>query len=150
MLTKEKDLDAVIIATPDRFHAEQTNACLKAGLHVYCETPMAHDLDAARSMVNTARETDKLLQIGHWRRSSPRYVHTFDRIVKPGELLGRIPVPEDVTNCEFGDADRQTLYITATTSVYSIRLGVVGAKCGRRSTVSADESDPSSAMGDVL
>jgi len=43
-----------------------------------------------------------------------------------GELLGRIPVPEDVTNCEFGGEDRKTLFITAATSVYSVELGVAG------------------------
>ena len=39
MLEKEKDLDAVVIATPDCYHAEHTIACLKAGKHVYCENP---------------------------------------------------------------------------------------------------------------
>jgi hypothetical protein len=37
MLSKEKDLQAVIVATPDFWHSEHTVACLKAGLHVYCE-----------------------------------------------------------------------------------------------------------------
>ena len=51
LLDKEKGLDAAIIATPDFVHAEQANACLAAGLHVYCETMMADSLDAARSMI---------------------------------------------------------------------------------------------------
>ena len=90
MLAEEKDLDAVIIATPDFVHAEQTNACLEAGLAVYCEQPMAHTIAAARSMVQTAEKTGKLLQIGHQRRSNPRYIHAADKIVKPGTMLGRI------------------------------------------------------------
>ena len=73
MLAKVKDLDAVIIATPDWVHAEQTIAALKAGLHVYCEKEMSNDLAQAKAMVLTARETGKRLQIGHQRRSNPRY-----------------------------------------------------------------------------
>ncbi|MGV2826556.1 SMP-30/gluconolactonase/LRE family protein [Myxosarcina sp. GI1(2024)] len=43
-----------------------------------------------------------------------------------GELLGKIPVPEAATNLAWGDSDRQTLYITANTSVYRIRLNIAG------------------------
>ena len=45
-----------------------TNTSLKAGLHVYCEKMMSNTIDGARSMVQTMRETGKLLQIGHQRR----------------------------------------------------------------------------------
>lgn len=82
MLEKEKgNLDAVIIATPDCFHAEHTNACLKAGLHVYCEKEMSNTIEGAKSMVRTARETGKLLQIGHQRRSNPRYLYAKKNII---------------------------------------------------------------------
>jgi len=90
MLDKEKDLDAVIIATPDFWHAEQTVACLKAGLHVYCEKEMSNTLEGARQMVQTARETGKLLQIGHQRRSNPRYLFCFEKLIKEANLLNRI------------------------------------------------------------
>jgi len=68
MLDKEKELDAVIIATPDFWHAQHTIDCLKAGKHVYCEKEMSTTLEGARSMVAAQRETNKLLQIGHQRR----------------------------------------------------------------------------------
>jgi predicted dehydrogenase len=90
MLATVKDLDAVIIATPDFMHAEHTNACLKAGKHVYCEKLMSNTVEGARSMVQTSRETKKLLQIGHQRRSNPRYIHARERIVREARLLGRI------------------------------------------------------------
>jgi len=90
MLDKEKDLDAVIIATPDFWHAEHTVACLKAGLHVYCEKEMSNTLEGAKQMVETARETGKLLQIGHQRRSNPRYIHCYENLIRKAELLGRI------------------------------------------------------------
>mgnify|MGYP001496410314 CR=1 FL=1 len=90
LLEKEKDLQAVIVATPDFWHAPVTNACLKAGLHVYCEKMMAHTIDAARSMVQTMRETGKLLQIGHQRRSNPRYIFALNRLIKEARLCGRL------------------------------------------------------------
>ena len=77
MLAKEKGLDAVLIATPDFWHAEHTVECLKAGLHVYCEKEMSNTLEGARRMVLAARQTKKLLQIGHQRRSNPRYLHSL-------------------------------------------------------------------------
>jgi len=53
LLAKEKNLDAAIVATPDWMHAEHANACLEAGLHVYCEKEMSNSLEKARSMVQT-------------------------------------------------------------------------------------------------
>jgi len=89
MLAAERDLDAVIIATPDFVHAEQTIACLRADLHVYCEAEMAHTIDAAREMVRVERETGKLLQIGRHCRSNPYYrLHPF--IIQEARLLGDI------------------------------------------------------------
>jgi predicted dehydrogenase len=92
LLAAEKDLDAAIVATPDWVHAEHTNACLRRGLAVYCEKEMANTLDKARSMVLTARETGRLLQIGHQRRSNPRYVHAIDKLIREKGLLGRVTV----------------------------------------------------------
>jgi predicted dehydrogenase len=90
MLAKEKDLDVAIIATPDFWHAPHTNACLKAGLDVYCEKMMAHTVDDARSMVRTMRETGKLLQIGHQRRSNPRYLHALNNLMRKARITGRL------------------------------------------------------------
>jgi predicted dehydrogenase len=90
MLDKEKQLDAVIIATPDFWHAEHTIACLKAGKHVYCEKEMSNTLEGARSMVRAQRETGKLLQIGHQRRSNPRYIHAYNKLLGEAKLLGRV------------------------------------------------------------
>lgn len=90
MLEKEKDLDVAIIATPDLWHSRHTNWCLKAGLHVYCEKMMARTVEEARSMVVTARETGKLLQIGHQRRSNPRYIHAYNNLIEKAKIPGRI------------------------------------------------------------
>ncbi|MEY4941707.1 MAG: hypothetical protein RIQ93_3442 [Verrucomicrobiota bacterium] len=90
MLSTLTDIDAVIIATPDFMHAEHTIAALKAGKHVYCEKLMSNTVEGARSMVTAARETKKLLQLGHQRRSNPRYVHARDKVMRDNRLLGRI------------------------------------------------------------
>ena len=90
MLDKEKELDAVVIATPDFWHSQHTVDCLKAGKHVYCEKEMSNTLEGARAMVMAARETGKLLQIGHQRRSNPRYLHCYDKLINDAKLLGRI------------------------------------------------------------
>jgi predicted dehydrogenase len=92
MLATETELDAVIIATPDFVHAEMAIACMEAGLDVYCEKEMAHNLDAARSMVEAEKRTGRLLQIGHQRRSNPIYQLALQSIDQDG-LIGRI------TNC---------------------------------------------------
>lgn len=90
MLDKEKDLDAVIIATPDGCHAEQAVACLDAGLHVYCEAPMSNTIEGAVKMVQAAKKTGKLLQIGHQRRSNQRYNHCYDNLIVSAKILGKV------------------------------------------------------------
>ena len=90
MLAKEKDLDAVIVASPDCFHAQHAVACLEAGLHVYCEKEMSNTLAGARRMVEATRRTGKLLQIGHQRRSNPRYIFCHEKLLTEAKLLGQI------------------------------------------------------------
>ncbi|MBD3378182.1 gfo/Idh/MocA family oxidoreductase [candidate division KSB1 bacterium] len=90
MLEKEKDLDAVVIATPDFWHAEHAIACMEAGLDVYCEKEMSNTLEGARKMAEAARRTGKLLQIGHQRRSHPKYIHSYEHLLTEAEILGRI------------------------------------------------------------
>lgn len=90
LLAKEKGLTAVICAAPDWMHAEITNAALESGHHVYCEKEMSNSLEMAKSMVLTARKTGKLLQIGHQRRSNPRYLHAVEKLIHEIKLIGRV------------------------------------------------------------
>ena len=91
MLAKEdKKIDCVIIATPDWMHAEHTCACLRAGKNVYCEKEMSNRLEKAKEMVLAQRETGKILQIGHQRRSNPRYMHAINRVIREAKMLGRV------------------------------------------------------------
>jgi predicted dehydrogenase len=91
MLDKEKGkIDAVIVATPDFWHAEHAIACMEADLHVYCEKEMSNDLAKAKQMVEVQKKTGKLLQIGHQRRSNPRYIHCYENLLEEAKILGRI------------------------------------------------------------
>lgn len=88
MLATEKDIDAVFVATPDFMHAPITNAALRAGKHVYCEKMMSNTIEAAASMVKAAKESGKLCQIGHQRRSNPRYLHVKNKLLDEAKILG--------------------------------------------------------------
>jgi predicted dehydrogenase len=90
MLTKEKGLDAAVVATPDFWHSPHTVKCLEAGLHVYCEKMMSNTLDGARAMVKAMEKSGKLCQIGHQRRSNPRYRFTYNRLINGEKICGQI------------------------------------------------------------
>jgi predicted dehydrogenase len=66
-LVKE-DLDAVYVLTPNKSHSAISIAALKAGKHVMCEKPMAKSYEEAKQMLDTAKETGKLLTIGYQNR----------------------------------------------------------------------------------
>jgi predicted dehydrogenase len=90
MLVKEKELDAAIIATPDFWHAPHATRCMEAGLHVYCESMMAHTLDAAREIVRTSERTGKLCQIGHQHRSNAVYRYICERLLREHKICGPV------------------------------------------------------------
>jgi predicted dehydrogenase len=65
MLEREKSLDAVMIATPDHWHAPISIAAMHLGKHVYCEKPLAHTIEEARLMGKVAAETKVVTQMGN-------------------------------------------------------------------------------------
>lgn len=72
-LLDQKDLDAVVIATPDHWHALQTVMALDAGKDVYVEKPLSLTIGEGRRMVEAARRTGRVVQVGLHRRSSQVY-----------------------------------------------------------------------------
>ena len=64
MLAEQKDIDGVVIATPDHTHAAIAIAALKAGKHVYCQKPLTHDVVEARMLARAAKETGVTTQMG--------------------------------------------------------------------------------------
>ena len=63
LLSREKDVDAVAISTPDHWHAIIAIAAMKAGKHVYSQKPMAHSVWEARQMAKVAQETGRATQV---------------------------------------------------------------------------------------
>ncbi len=90
MLATEKGLDAVIVATPDFWHSPHTVKCLEAGLNVYCEKMMSNTIEGARAMVRAMEKSGKLCQIGHQRRSNPRYRFVHDQLINGNKICGQI------------------------------------------------------------
>ena len=64
MLEKQKDIDAVLIATPDHTHAVIAMAAIKAGKHVFCQKPLCHDVYEARMLAQAAAESKVATQMG--------------------------------------------------------------------------------------
>jgi predicted dehydrogenase len=65
MLEKEKSIDAVLIATPDHAHAPVAMRAMRAGKHVYCEKPLAHNVWECRQFARVAKETGVATQMGN-------------------------------------------------------------------------------------
>jgi len=71
MLDKQRDVEAVVISTPDHTHAVIAAEAMKRGKHVFLETPLAHDVWEVRQLARLAAETGVTTQMGNERHSSP-------------------------------------------------------------------------------
>jgi len=87
LLEKEKP-EIVIVATPDHWHALITIAALQAGAHVFVEKPTGHTVMESRAMVNVAKQTGRVVQVGLHRRIGPHHVSglKFLRDGKAGDV----------------------------------------------------------------
>jgi len=63
-LLEQKDIDAVLVATPDHTHAVAAVAAMQSGFHVYCEKPLTRTISECRKVMETARRTKRVTQIG--------------------------------------------------------------------------------------
>jgi len=72
-ILSRKDIDAVIVATPDHWHKQASIDAMKAGKDVYCEKPMIHLYEDGPEMIETARSTKRIMQVGSQRVSSMVY-----------------------------------------------------------------------------
>lgn len=68
-LLADKSFDAVVVATPDHWHAQMTIDAVEAGKDVYVEKPMAHKIDEGYRMIDAVRRTKRIVQVGTQRRS---------------------------------------------------------------------------------
>ena len=79
-ILKEKEVDAITIATPDHWHAPMAIAGLQAGKHVYVEKPCSHNAAEGAMLVQAQKKHGKLVQMGTQQRSSPHTIEIVDRI----------------------------------------------------------------------
>ena len=79
-LIERKDVDAVIVATPDHWHAYMTVAALRAGKDVYVEKPLSLVLREGRVMVDEARKTKRVCAVGSQQRSGAHYAEAVKLI----------------------------------------------------------------------
>ena len=89
-LLDRKDIDAVIVATPDHWHAIQSIAACDAGKDVYVEKPLSITIREGRRMVEAARRNQRIVQVGTHRRSSRLYERLAE-VVRSGKL-GKVTV----------------------------------------------------------
>src|SRR5260221_8035787 len=85
-MLKEKDLDIVLIATPDHWHALAMIAAVEAGADVYVQKPISVDVVEGQAMLAAARKPGRVVQVGTQRRSTPHLIEARDTIVKEGRL----------------------------------------------------------------
>ncbi|MBN9384335.1 MAG: Gfo/Idh/MocA family oxidoreductase [Chitinophagaceae bacterium] len=79
-ILSRKDIDAVVIATPDHWHAVGTVMAANAGKHVYCEKPLAHSVEEGRAMVAAVRKNGVIFQTGSMQRSWKNFRHACELV----------------------------------------------------------------------
>lgn len=89
-LIEQKDLDAVVIATPDHWHALQFVVACRAGKDVYVEKPLSLTISEGQKMVAVAQETGRITQVGLHRRSSS-FIHEAVQQIREG-AIGKVSV----------------------------------------------------------
>ena len=82
---EDKDIDAVIIATPDHQHSKMLKASIEAGKDVYVEKPMGNVLSEVNEAFAAVEKSDRIVQVGTQRRSYPRYRSAVD-IMREGRI----------------------------------------------------------------
>jgi predicted dehydrogenase len=84
-LLERKDIDAVLIATPEHWHHDHLLETLRAGKDTYCEKPLSWSIEQGAEMVAEVRKTDRIVQVGMQRRSSP-IVQECKQLIDDGAL----------------------------------------------------------------
>ena len=97
-LLEDKDIDAVVIGTPDHWHALMMIHASEAGKHIYCEKPIGNSIGECRLMVNAQSRYGNVVQVGQWQRSQNHFQEAVNYL-KTG-VIG--PIRTVKTWCYFG------------------------------------------------
>lgn len=82
----DKNIDAVLIATPDHWHAQIAIDALNAGKHVYVEKPLSYTVEEGVDIIKAARLNDRVCQVGMQQRSGEHYMEAKERFFDSGEI----------------------------------------------------------------
>lgn len=80
LLLESKDIDAVVVSSPDHWHAIHTIHACQAGKDVYVEKPLGHNIREGRAMVRAARKYNRVVQLGTQQRSGPTWIEAVQRM----------------------------------------------------------------------
>ncbi len=84
-LIDNKDIDVVIVGTPDHWHCLQMVAACQAGKDVYCEKPMGRTIEECNIMIKAAEKYKSVVQVGQWQRSDPHWLDAV-AFLRSGQL----------------------------------------------------------------
>src|SRR5438128_9272526 len=85
-MLKEKDLDLVLVETPDHWHALPMIEACRSGMDVWVQKPISVDIAEGQAMLAAARKHGRVVQVNTQRRSTPHLIEARDRIVRAGKL----------------------------------------------------------------
>src|SRR5947208_836779 len=93
-MLKEKDLDLVLVETPDHWHALPMIAACEAGIDVWVQKPISVDILEGQAMLGAARKYKRVVQVNTQRRSTPHLMEARDRVIKEGRLgkIGHVEI----------------------------------------------------------
>ncbi len=84
-MLENKDLDVILIGTPDHWHCLQMVEACEAGKDVYVEKPIGNSIEECNAMVAAQKKYNKAVQVGQWQRSMPHFVDALN-FIKTGKL----------------------------------------------------------------
>jgi predicted dehydrogenase len=93
-MLKERDLDIVMVETPDHWHALPTIEAIQAGADVFVQKPVSVDIVEGQAMLAAARKHGRVVQVNTQRRSTPHLIEARDRVIKEGKLgkIGHVEI----------------------------------------------------------
>jgi len=84
-IINRKDIDAVVVATPDHWHAKIALEAMAAGKDVYCEKPMCHTIEEAKALAAAVRKTGRIMQVGSQTTSADQW-HKAKKYIADGAI----------------------------------------------------------------
>ena len=79
-LLASKDVDVVLIGTPDHWHSKMVIDACRAGKDVYCEKPLTLTIDEGKKIRDVAASSKQVIQVGSWQRSDHRFRHAVEMV----------------------------------------------------------------------